>query len=387
VREDGAVAGHDWDIVATAAQTTLEDLEAVLSDVKAAIRERVPEYAYVSDAELTTATRRNIGAMLTALVERRHLTTPELDEFADTVEARARSGVPLDEYLLAVATAEAAMWDALWLHCRGTVPPEQMLEAFSLRFANMKTVTRVTATAHRRIELRTAREDHERRALALRSLLVGDLSGEALREHTSRLGLDLGRPYVVVRARGHAGLDSDQVQRQLAGSRNHPPYAAFALWGEDVVGLLHDLPGACDELTAGVAGPVPVQTLPHAHQQAQLVFSTAWALGLRGVHTMTDLGLRAAVHEAAGVGIELRQKYLAPLETSGNLGGELLDTVRAYLETGSRRDGAAARLHVHINTVGYRIGRFTELTGADLTDLATLAELWWLFTDMDLRPA
>jgi DNA-binding PucR family transcriptional regulator len=40
---------------------------------------------------------------------------------------------------------------------------------------------------------------------------------------------------------------------------------------------------------------------------------------------------------------------------------------------------------MHVNTVGYRISRFVELTGADLTDLPTLAELWWLFTDLDLH--
>ena len=51
----------------------------------------------------------------------------------------------------------------------GVSPPvgaDQMLQAFALRFANVKALTRVTATAHRRIELRTAREEHERRAAA-----------------------------------------------------------------------------------------------------------------------------------------------------------------------------------------------------------------------------
>ncbi|MDP9101491.1 MAG: helix-turn-helix domain-containing protein [Actinomycetota bacterium] len=376
---------ESWAAVASAAQAALADIDGITAEAGVAVRERVPEYAYVSDEQLWAASRRNLMSLLTALMERRALNDAELRVFADTVEERARNGVPLDEYLLAVTTAEASMWDRLWASMAQTVPAEQMLQAFALRFANVKTVTRVTATAHRRIELRTSREEHERRALALRSLLRGRLVDEEIRDHSGRLGLDASRPYFVVRARGQERVDTDQVQRELAGNRSHPPYCAFALWGDDVVGLLLEAPVASGSITAGMAGPVPLAALGQANEQAQLALATAWPLGLAGVFRLSDLGLRANVQQSPEVGRELRQRYVAPLQGSGSLGGELLATVRAYLETGSRRDGAASRLHVHINTVGYRIGRFCELTGADLTDLTTLAELWWLFTDLDLR--
>lgn len=374
-----------WEAVEAAATAALVDLDAVTAAAGIAVRESVPEYAYVSDDQLRLASRRNLEWLLTALLERRSLNQSELKDFAETVEERARNGVPLDEYLLAVSTAEAAMWDLLW-RTTAKVPTEQMLEAFAIRFANVKTVTRVTATAHRRIELRTAREDYERRAVALRSLLRGNLDSDEIREHSSRLGLDPNRPYFVLRARGRGDVDSEQVQRILGGRRNHPPYAAFSLWGEDLVGLVADAPTGSDHVTAGVSGPVTLESLGSAHPQAQLALSTAWDLGLQGVYALSDLGLRANVHESPEVGRELRQKYLAPLQLSGHLGEELLATVRAYLESGSRRDQAATRLHLHINTIGYRLGRFVELTGADLTDLTTHAELWWLFTDLDLRP-
>ena len=381
------MAEGEWDVVAEAAAACLADLDKVLVDVASTIRESIPEYAYVTDEQLRYATHRNITSLLVALMERRTLLPEELTTFEETVEARARSGVPLDEYLSAVTVAEASVWDAMWQRATRKVSPEQMLEAFALRFATIKTVTRVTATAHRRIDLLTAREDYERRALALRSLLRGNLSADEVREHGGRLGLDLSRPYLVIRARATGAFDSDQVQRLLAGRRNHPPHAAFALWGEDVVGLLADSPQGSDSVTVGMAGPMPLEQLSRAHEEAQVAFSTAWSLDLRGVFSLADLGLRPAVQQLPEMGQGLRQKYVAPLHGSGSLGSELLATVRAYLEAGSRREGAASQLHVHINTVGYRIGRFTELTGADLTDFTTLAELWWLFTDLDLRPA
>jgi hypothetical protein len=376
----------DWEPVAAAVQSTLDDYDAVIADVNNRIRETVPEYAYVSEEELTAATRRNIALLLGAIQERRRLGDDELKHFETTVEDRARNGVPIDKYLLAVNTAEAAVWDHMWDRCAEPATPEVRLEAFALRFSNTNAVARCTVAAHRRIELIVAREEHERRALALRALLRGDLSPQDLHEHLARLGLNPDRSYLVVRARGRGSVDTDQVQQLLSGRRNHPPYAAFVLWGEDVVGLLTDRPVVAQGLTAGVSGPAPASLLSRAHDEASLAFSTAWALELDGTHDLRELGLKAAVRAASpSIADNLREKYVAPLGASGSLGEELLATVRAYLESGSRRDAAAAQLHVHINTVGYRISRFIELTGADLADLTTLAELWWLFTEMDVR--
>jgi hypothetical protein len=378
------VTGSDWDGVVAAVDAALANLDAVIVEVNRAIRERVPEYVYVSDEQLTIATTRNIGLIFTALRERRYLRDHELADFEATVEERARNGVPVDEYLLAVATAEASAWDQLWEYA-GSVPIERRLEAFALRFANVTAVDRVTTKAHRRIELVTAREENARRALALRALLRGEGSSAERQDHFARLGLDSTRGYFVVRARGRSKADSDQVQQVLGGGFTHAPHAAFTLLGDDIVGLLIDRPTASLDVVAGYAGPVSADELASAHEHATLAFETAWKLGLCDAHDVGSLGLKVAVHAQQQFGDQLRSKYLTPLRESGGLGDELLTTVRAFLATGGRRDMAAADLHVHVNTVGYRINRFVELTGADLTDLTTLAELWWLFTDLDLR--
>jgi len=374
-----------WRPISDAAKATLEDLDAVMVDVMRVIRERVPEYAYVPDDELRASSTRNIRSLLQALMERRQLGPSELDFFAHTVEDRARRGVPIDEYLSAVLAAEAEMWEQVWRRAE-KVPEGRRAEALNLRFANVNAVTRATVSAHRRIEVVTALEDQERRAIALRALVRGGLEPQDVREHAARLGLAPDRPYWVVRARARGGMDSDQLPRVLAPGSGHAPHAAFVLWGEDTVGLLRDRPAPSSGLIAGVAGPVALSQLARAHEQAALVFDTAWKLGVEGCSDVISLGLCPAVNAMSDVGDGLRERYLAPLFATGHLGEELLTTVRAFLEAGSRRDVAAARLHVHHNTIGYRVNRFVELTGADLTDLTTLAELHWLFTDLDLRP-
>ena len=213
-----------------------------------------------------------------------------------------------------------------------------------------------------------------------------DLTLHDASTHLVRLGLPADVPYYVVRARSRHRIDSELTPRAVAGGHDGPPDAALGLWGDDTVGLLRVRPTPTMGLTIGVAGPVHVAELTRAYQQASAAFVTAWSLGLLGVYDQRALGLRAAVQAMPEVGDALRERYVAPLATSGALGDELLATVRTYLESGSKREGAAAVLHLHHNTVGYRLRRFHELTGADLSDLTTLAELAWLFTDLDLRP-
>jgi DNA-binding PucR family transcriptional regulator len=38
---------------------------------------------------------------------------------------------------------------------------------------------------------------------------------------------------------------------------------------------------------------------------------------------------------------------------------------------------ASKRLHVHENTLRYRLGRFEEASGVSLRDSATAFEVWW----------
>ena len=46
-------------------------------------------------------------------------------------------------------------------------------------------------------------------------------------------------------------------------------------------------------------------------------------------------------------------------------GGDLLETVAAFLESGSL-EGAARALYVHANTVRYRLRKVSELVGLDV---------------------
>ncbi|HEY2005548.1 MAG TPA: helix-turn-helix domain-containing protein [Solirubrobacteraceae bacterium] len=56
-------------------------------------------------------------------------------------------------------------------------------------------------------------------------------------------------------------------------------------------------------------------------------------------------------------------------------GGPLISTLRAYLDCDLNARRAAERLHVHVNTAHYRLGRIAERTGCDLRRVSDLIEI------------
>jgi hypothetical protein len=93
--------------------------------------------------------------------------------------------------------------------------------------------------------------------------------------------------------------------------------------------------------------------------------------GEAGVHQLllagAPDGLRAAV----------RRRVLGPLlEYDAEQHTDLVHTVRVFLECSGSPTRAAKALHVHVNTLRYRIGRAGELLGADLTEFTDQLDVY-----------
>lgn len=79
---------------------------------------------------------------------------------------------------------------------------------------------------------------------------------------------------------------------------------------------------------------------------------------------------------------------LAPLvEHDRRTGSELIQTLRAYLDSGGVRRRAAERLVVHVNTIVYRLERIERLLEVRLDDPATTFELTLALRILDLAGA
>ncbi|HEX3589891.1 MAG TPA: helix-turn-helix domain-containing protein [Pseudonocardiaceae bacterium] len=75
--------------------------------------------------------------------------------------------------------------------------------------------------------------------------------------------------------------------------------------------------------------------------------------------------------------VALRRRVLGPvLDYDAEHDGSLLQTLAVFLDCSGSWAKAAGELHVHVNTLRYRIGRVEELTGFDLTDFRQRVDIY-----------
>jgi len=236
---------------------------------------------------------------------------------------------------------------------------------------------------------RDARDELEEEVL---DVLAGGRPGsmEAATERARRKGVDLNSPYVVYAAGSaapgqaaaiRAAWDRSLGSRRLAAlvrERGSVVIALVALGrrAQDPTGLAHDLQRAAQGGTAAdiAVGHGRVRQSPQDVSAAVREAGQALSLGRRlfgagAVVPFRNLGLYrllAGLEPSAPLR-EYHDEMLSEL-TRRDRGGVLLLTLRAYLAGNGSPTDAADRLHLHRNTVLYRLGRIEEIAGVDLRD-------------------
>ncbi|WP_236794093.1 PucR family transcriptional regulator [Amycolatopsis sp. GM8] len=131
---------------------------------------------------------------------------------------------------------------------------------------------------------------------------------------------------------------------------------------------------------AGVSGPATVDGLRGAAQEAVHAVEVA---ARRGEPLAVVAGEDIPAHRLliAGAPDELRrsvrERVLGTLLAYDTAQGtDLVRTVRVFLECSSSPTAAAKALHVHVNTLRYRIARASELLGLDLNDFTTQVDVY-----------
>ena len=71
----------------------------------------------------------------------------------------------------------------------------------------------------------------------------------------------------------------------------------------------------------------------------------------------------------------LRDRLLGPLRNA-DASGKLWHTLQRYLRSPSDLGRLADDLHIHVNTLRYRLGRIEQLLGRPLASPETLAQLY-----------
>jgi len=333
------------------------------------------------DGEITEICADNLRVFFATLAEDRLPTDAELAEPRGSAARRAQERVPLDAVLTAYHVGGRIGWGELCAEARPE-ETEALLAAADGVQRYVQAVTGVVATAY--LEEQQAIHGEERDAR--RALVSALLSGEPADDLATRLGVRLAPAWTVLALElgEHPDERSADVTGAVAGRRKvrrvQDVLDAFA--GTQVLGsldatggvvllpspdaalapLVSDLVRAAGApVRAGAAYAASRTDLAAAGEQAGEVLRLAGLLGRpSGVYVLRDVLLEYQLTRPSDA-LPLLAAMLDPIERNP----DLLRTLETYLRENLDRRRTAAALHVHPNTLDYRLKRIVELTGLD----------------------
>jgi hypothetical protein len=351
----------------------------------------IPVYAHLPreqlDGEILQICCYNLRVFLRFLAEGDAPGDRELAPIKTSAARRAEERVPLETVLIAYHIGSRIGWEAL---CDVALPSEHadLLAAARIVIAYTQIVTSEVSAAY--LEERQAIYGEEREAH--RSLAKALLAGAPAAVLAERFGYRLADRYRVVALAIDASPDERTagVEPSVAGRRKLRRIEQCL--GDHLLGLLEPYggtvlvpapapvptagedPSGVDpirELVAGIAAAagapvraaVTVQAtdegLPAAAAQAHEVLRLLVRLRVPpGAYTLDDVLLEYVLSMAGPAGHRLADA-LAPVEN----GPQLIETLGAWFAADFNRRRTAAALHIHPNTLDYRLARIGELTG------------------------
>jgi purine catabolism regulator len=230
-------------------------------------------------------------------------------------------------------------------------------------------------------DARARAEEEGRRTLAEELVELawsGDLGPAALAARLRVLGFAPGRPLTVVASANdprditYAGIGCGEVS---VSARHRDAILLLVSSGaEDLTDRLADLiADGGDDPVLGAGRPVADPAVPAGLRQSIAEAVTALRLaatrptGQRVVRHL-DIGSHALLLDFVDrqVLLAFRESVLGPLERwDREHGADLVRTLQAFLQHDGHWRPTAAQLHIHPNTLRYRIGRVAALSGRD----------------------
>ncbi|WP_199430345.1 PucR family transcriptional regulator [Qaidamihabitans albus] len=189
-----------------------------------------------------------------------------------------------------------------------------------------------------------------------------ELLGELLAEHPGAVfvGEADGDAYALVETSGSWPEDWAATATETLSGLGPPRPAGPVLIGVGGPATVSGLRGAAEEARQAV--------LAAARRQRRVAVVSGEEIG---VHRLLVGGAPDALRTA------LRERVLGRLlDYDDGQHTDLVHTVRVYLECSASPAKAAKALHVHVNTLRYRIARASDLLGVDLTDFRDQVDVY-----------
>ncbi|NMO52299.1 hypothetical protein HH310_13965 [Actinoplanes sp. TBRC 11911] len=350
------------DVVNSACDEMLRDVEAIVARIVAQIRREFPEYTVVTDAEQTAMVVDEMRNLILGFRDRRPPAVGDAAHGEMLGRRRAEQGIPIETLLGAYNTGYNILWNDLRDRALARDPSREaeLLPLVNVLMAWLRSMTSTVAEGY---AAATAARDEDRLALAqtfVTGLSHGGAASDAVEAAARGLGFDpAGTFQVICASAGDVTPHSLQdLRRQLRG-----PAAVVAL-GRMVTITVQRIPA---EAVLDRLGETPIAGVGLARA------------GLAGAaESLTDAERALALAERRGTAVHFEHDWLLatllpqasrlrPLAeaTAAENHPHLAEAVRAYAGHHFSITASAEALHVHANTVKYRLTRWQEITGWD----------------------
>ncbi|MCP2341769.1 PucR family transcriptional regulator [Actinomadura rupiterrae] len=381
----------------------------------AAFADRFPTYSALPREELagdiTRVVEDNLRTFVRTLRTGRLPAPDDLVEMTRSAARRAEEGVPLGAVLSAYHLGWRIGLDALLAHA-GPADLEAVIEVERILLDVLQLVSAAVADAYVEEHQALHGQDQAARHEVLSALLDGQDPKDAARRAGVRpapayavLTLALGAHPDETEAGVTGSVAARRKLRRVQAEIDHhgrdqalhalnarggtallpvdDPDAALAGGWDRLAGLVARIAGrAGGAVHAGVAASAAGSVADAARQSADILEIVRITGRAPGAYRITDVLLDYQLSRPGPA-----RTHLAGLLAVLDGNPVLLETLRAYVASGFNRRRAAPLLHVHPNTVDYRLRRIGVLTGLDPTCPADLPQLRAALVAHDFTPS
>ncbi|GGQ81464.1 hypothetical protein GCM10010166_59490 [Couchioplanes caeruleus subsp. azureus] len=347
----------------------------LVDEVVRAVGAAFPEASRRPSAEIRHAVAALLAAGFAAFTRDGE---PDFTEACRFGAARAALGVPVAALLSGVHAGRGRILEIAIERGRAAgIAAEVMMQALLRLDRYGLLLERQVVEAYRAARRDLRRDYRDARSAVLRTLLLGERSDGV--PDPARFGLTAGGRYHCLAA---DAADPAQI-RGLEASLARCGGVVAPVAGR-LAALVPRLPSPAPATPALVV-TTPAVGLDRAPAAYALCLTALRAAGgdapagirRTGMHGVADLAGETALAAQPMLAGFLSESLLGGLDPGDEFHHELASTALAYLDHGQRLDRTAEALHLHPNTVRYRLRRLQELTGLGerLTVLETVR--WW----------
>jgi hypothetical protein len=378
-------AERPWDGLPPATAAALRpELPGLADEIIAAISESVPEYARDLEGPFGQALRVGVGEALRQFVEMvEHPGTgrgPGRDVYVALGRGEVRAGRGLDALLAAYRLGARVAWRRLADagEAAGLEPRTLYLLAESI-FAYIDEISGESIEGYAS-EQAAAAGERQRRRRRLAALLIQDPPADpaAVEAEAAAAGWALPRDVGAVFA---SEGDSDRLALRLGVGTIATPAApglCALVPDPDAPGRRQELEDAAGDRTMALGPTVPWREAATSAARARLTARLAaeGVIGEPGLIAAEDHSLTLLTHADPQLAADLAGRALRPLDGETPASRERLSrTLHVWLREQGRTEAVARALHVHPQTVRYRLGRLREQFGDRLEDADSRFEL------------